>query len=165
MRTTNTGEPYIILHATRPGESYYHVFTSASLPGRTGYGMSRYFPATQEGFGDAIIYRDAVLAGELTPEPRRQLDPGPRPEGYPTEHITIARQRDPALPAYRRQELGDYCEWPGCVTPEAPARLKCAWTDGAHRNPLAEGERLSTWEDYVLLCPNHHRVFDNYAGG
>jgi predicted HNH restriction endonuclease len=127
-------------------------------------GIWKGFTGTDEGRQAAIDFRDAVERGEVpasSPRSTRLTDPGYRLEGEARETTTRTYTRDPSLAAYRRQELGDRCEWADCEMPESPATLNHVWTDGAHRVAVRDGARMSTWKDYILLCPNHHRIYDH----
>lgn len=65
-------------------------------------------------------------------------------------HIQAERQRDASLRNYALKALGQRCSAPGC-TETAPHRL-----DVHHLKPIAEGQRVTTLNDVVVLCKNHH---------
>lgn len=65
-------------------------------------------------------------------------------------HVQAERHRDASLRNFAIRKLGQKCSAPAC-TETALHRL-----DVHHLKPIAEGQRITTLSDVVVLCKNHH---------
>jgi HNH endonuclease len=139
------------------------------------YIIARETPYASAGQGDtdlwSAIERDVVLAGDATVShrTRREIDrdlSNAALEGLPEERRQLVRSRAAWLAerfVKKRQKAGTLtCDGDGCkfdpVQRVAGAKVQPrSLMDVHHRNSIAEGTRLTTLEDFALLCPTCHR--------
>jgi Rad3-related DNA helicase len=73
-------------------------------------------------------------------------------EGAKKEFVTSAAERDPRLRQAAIKKYGLVCMACGLI-PRASSQI-----DVHHKNPVAEGERITTLKDVLVLCANCHRL-------
>jgi hypothetical protein len=114
------------------------------------------------------IERDASLAARsrISARMRRDIeqDLASALEGLTQDQQRILRLRAPWLAARfvkQRQAEGnlrcDCCEFDPSLRTEGTAINPRSLMDAHHREPIAEGLRVTRLEDFQLLCPNCHR--------
>lgn len=72
-------------------------------------------------------------------------------EGQRTDMVLTKTERDPAVRKRALRHYGCRCQHEGCNVDQAHL------LDVHHKNPIAEGERLTSIEEVTVLCANHHR--------
>ncbi len=97
----------------------------------------------------AQIYEDMAGAMEGDSEERRS-NARKRAAGLAKDFI-LERKRTNRL-------WCDDCEFDPQNVADIPAASRRSCLDVHHKHPLAEGVRLTTLEDFALLCPTCHRL-------
>ena len=123
----------------------------------------------QENYWETIERECAALAtfmpsAKLVSDMARDI-PASAYEGMPVDQLQKIRHRASHLAKLfkeRREKAGEmHCDDCG-LDPvkhlEGKSILPRAVMDAHHRNPLAEGKRLTSTEDFDLMCPTCHRV-------
>lgn len=123
----------------------------------------------QENYWEAIERECAALAtfipsAKLVSDMARDI-PASAYEGMPVDQLQKIRHRASHLAKLfkeRREKAGemkcDHCDFDPVRRLEGTSILPRSVMDAHHQNPLAEGKRLTSTDDFDLMCPTCHRI-------